>query len=190
MNDVTRILKDIQRGDSRAASELLPVMYTELRKLAAQRIASEGRDHTLQATALVHEAYVRLVGPDIDGEFQWESRGHFFAAAAEAMRRILVDYARARNSLKRGGAHSRLPLDTLNQPIGDVPLEVLDLDDALEEFAVEDAIKAKLVELRFFGGLTLDEAARILDISPATADRHWKYAKARLRQKLDEAADG
>ena len=189
MHDLTRILDGIKKGDAKAASELLPVVYDELRKLAANRIASERRDHTLQATALVHEAYLNLVGPEGGQSSSWDNRGHFFAAAAEAMRRILIDHARAKNTKKRGRDYSRLQLDTLNLSIDDVPLEVLDLNDAMEELAQEDAVKAKLVELRFFGGLGVQEAAEILDISDSTALRHWKFAKAWLRQKLDERQD-
>lgn len=182
-NDVTRILASIGRGDAAAASELLPVVYEELRRLAAQRMGHESAGQTLQATALVHEAYLRLLGPD-GNEMHWQSRGHFFAAAAEAMRRILIDAARAKRADKRGGDHRRLRLELNGFPANDVPDEVLDLDEALGRLAREDPAKAQLVRLRFFAGLTLDEAAAALGISPTTADRYWVYARAWLFNEL------
>jgi RNA polymerase sigma factor (TIGR02999 family) len=181
--DVTRILSSIERGDAGAAAELLPVVYEELRRLATQRMAREGSGQTLQATALVHEAYLRLLGPT-SGDVRWESRGHFFAAAAEAMRRILIDAARAKHSDKRGGTRRKLRLGLDGFAIDDVPDEVLDLDEALEKLAAQDATKAQLVRLRFFAGLSLNEAAATLGISPTTADRHWAYARAWLYNEM------
>ncbi|MBK7403776.1 MAG: RNA polymerase subunit sigma [Phycisphaerales bacterium] len=182
--EVTRILSAIDRGDAGAAEALLPLVYGELRKLADARLAHERPGHTLQATALVHEAYLRLIGPDAGGGAGWDHRGHFFAAAAEAMRRILIDRARARGTLKRGGGARRIRLDpgmlTLDAP----PPELLDLDDALGRLAAEDPRKAHLVKLRFFAGLTLDQASAAMGVSPATADRDWAYARAWLYQAL------
>ncbi|QOJ15204.1 MAG: sigma-70 family RNA polymerase sigma factor [Planctomycetia bacterium] len=181
--NVTRILSAIDRGDAGAASALLPVVYDELRTLAATRLAREGVGQTLQATALVHEAYLRLLGPD-GSELQWHSRGHFFAAAAEAMRRILIDAARAKRAEKRGGERRkiRLPLDALT--LRDVPDEVLDLDEALVKLAQCDPAKAELVRLRFFAGLTLTEAAAAMNISATTADNYWAYARAWLYNEI------
>ena len=181
MSDVTRILTAIERGDPRASQDLLPLVYDELRRLAQQQMNRERSDHTLQATALVHEAYMRLVDrPEPD----WPCRRYFFAAAAEAMRRILIDRARAKGALKRGGRHLRLRLD--QDPLASAELsgELLDLDEALTKLAAEDAQKAELVKLRFFAGLTMDEAAGALGISPATADRHWRYARAWLYREM------
>ena len=184
MTDVTQILSQINRGDPSAADQLLPIVYEELRKLAAHKLASENPGQTLQATALVHEAYLRLVGNDATGT--WDSRGHFFAAAAEAMRRILIDAARRKGSLRRGGNSRRHELeecDPVTLPIDD-PL--LDLDAVLTKLAEVDAELAELVELRFFAGLTIDEAAVALGISPRTAKRNWAYARAWLRRELDD----
>lgn len=181
MSDVTSILSAIERGDGDAIERLLPIVYDELRVLAQKHMNRERSDHTLQATALVHEAYMRL----IDGqEPAWPSRGYFFAAAAEAMRRILIDRARAKGSLKRGGGRRRLRLD--QDPLANDALshELLDLDEALTKLAAEDAEKAGLVKLRFFAGLTMDEAAAALGISSATADRYWRYARAWLYQHM------
>lgn len=181
MSEVTSILSAFERGDGDAIERLLPVVYEELRALAQKHMNRERSDHTLQATALVHEAYMRLV----DGqEPNWPTRGYFFAAAAEAMRRILIDRARAKGSLKRGGGRRRLRLD--QDPLASEELsgELLDLDDALTKLAAEDAQKAELVKLRFFAGLTMDEAAATLGISSATADRHWRYARAWLYQQM------
>ena len=182
--DVTRILASIERGDAGAAEALLPIVYDELRKLAARRMAAEADGQTLQATELVHEAYLRLVGKNGDQIGRWDGRGHFFAAAAEAMRRILIDRARAKGTLKRGRNPRRLQLD--RDPVADdeISCELLDLDAALTKLAAEDPTKAELVKLRFYAGLTLDEAARILGISPATADRHWSYARAWLFHEM------
>ena len=177
MNDVTRILTAVEQGDPHAAARLLPLIYDELRRLAAQRLAKEPAGQTLQATALVHEAYLRLV--DVDQPQQWKGRGHFFAAAAEAMRRILIESARRRQSQKRGGGWVRDDLDAVAAPEPDD--ELLALDEALQKLALADPLKAKLVELRYFAGLTSDQAAEVLGISPSTADRHWAYARAWLQ---------
>jgi RNA polymerase sigma factor (TIGR02999 family) len=182
MTHVTQILSQIESGDPSAAAELLPLVYDELRKLAAAKLAYENPDQTLQATALVHEAYLRLV--DADQARRWNSRAHFFRAAAEAMRRILVDNARRKRSLKRGGEFNRVELDAL-EATGVLPAEdVLALSEAVEKLAAHDTDKAELVKLRFFGGLSVDEAASVLGISRATADRHWQYAKTWLYCEL------
>ena len=180
MNDITRILSDIEHGDARAAERLLPLVYDELRKLAARRLKREDPGQTLQATALVHEAYLRLVGRDETRS--WNSRGHFFAAAARAMRRILVDNARRKGARKRGVGLERQPLDEVAAPQPDD--EMLSLDEALQTLAASDPVKARLVELRYFAGLTGEQAAEVLGISPATADRHWAFAKAWLRNEV------
>jgi RNA polymerase sigma factor (TIGR02999 family) len=180
MTDITRILTAIDRGDRRAAAELLPLVYDELRKLAAHKLAAEKPGHTLQATALVHEAYLRLVGPENQREFK--DRGHFFAAAAAAMRRILIDTARRKLTRKRGGGHAREPLEAIAAPEPNV--ELMELDEALEKLAAIDPQKAKLVELRYFAGLTGDQAAQVLGISPTTADRYWAYARAWLQAEV------
>jgi len=182
MSDVTQILSRIESGDNSAAEQLLPLVYDELRRLAAHRLAEEKPGQTLQATALVHEAYVRLV--DRDQAQHWNSRGHFFGAAAEAMRRILVDNARRKQSLKLGGQFQRRDekLDQLSEP--EVPEEILAIDEALVELAQDNPPVAKLVELKFFAGLTLDEAASALDISVRTANRYWTYAKAYLHNAI------
>ena len=176
-DDVTRILAAVQRGERNAAKMLLPLVYEELRQLASSRLAQEKPGQTLQATALVHEAYLRLV--DVEHAQQFCGRGHFFAAAAEAMRRILVESARRRHCQKRGGGWVRNDLDSVAAPEPDD--ELLALDEALQKLAETDPLKAKLVELRYFAGLTSDEAAEALDISPSTADRHWAYARAWLQ---------
>jgi RNA polymerase sigma factor (TIGR02999 family) len=186
MSDVTRILSAIEQGDPRAAEQLLPLVYDELRQLAAQKMAHENPGQTLQATALVHEAYVRLVGSGkaAGQEPYWDSRGHFFAAAAEAMRRILIDRARAKHSEKRGGTRRRIDIDTIDLATTAAPDQLLALDDALAKLAREDPPTARLVELRYFAGLTLDEAGKILGLSTATAYRHWNYARAWLHAEL------
>jgi len=185
MNDVTRILSAIEQGDPKAAEQLLPLVYEELRRLAARKLAHEKPGQTLQATALVHEAYLRLVG---SGEGPgWDSRGHFFAAAAEAMRRILVERARRRGRHKRGGGRRREPIELDALDAGGPPEELLALDEALRDFALHDPTKARLVELRFFAGLTTAQAAEFLGISPSTADRAWRYARAWLYDTM--AAD-
>ncbi len=183
-SDVTRILTAIDDGDPAAAQDLLPLVYEELRKLAAQRMAKEGVGQTLQATALVHEAYMRLVGSEGSQVGQWNSRGHFFAAAAEAMRRILIDRARAKGAVKRTRNPSLLRLDQDPLANDDLSAELLDLDQALTKLSAEDPTKAELVKLRFFAGLTLEAAAEMLGISPATADRHWTYARAWLHHEM------
>jgi RNA polymerase sigma factor (TIGR02999 family) len=177
MADVTRLLDAAAAGDTKAAADLLPLVYSELRKLAAARMIDEKPGQTLQATALVHEAFLRLVGGG--DEPQWENRRHFFAAAAEAMRRILVESARRKGRAKHGGRlRATMDLDALMQSGPDE--ELLALHDALNQLAAHDPLKARLVELRFFGGLTLAEAAACLGISPSTADRAWRYARAWL----------
>jgi RNA polymerase sigma factor (TIGR02999 family) len=182
MSDATRILAAIERGDPHAAEQLLPLVSDELRKLAAQKLAREAPGQTLQATALVHEAYLRLVGaPD---ERQWESRGHFFAAAAEAMRRILVEQARRKGSVKRGGDLARADLDERQLPAPALEEDVLALDRALTKLAAVDKVAAELVQLRYFASLTLPEAARALGGSPPTAGRLWSFARAWLRQEI------
>ena len=180
MSDVTRILSQIESGDPTAAEQLLPLIYDELRKLAAAKLAQEKPGQTLQATALVHEAYVRLVGSEANRTYR--DRSHFFASAATAMRRILVDSARAKRSEKRGGARERKPLEDVAAPMPDD--ELLALHEALDQLAAEDPLKAQLVELRYFAGLTGDQAADVMGISPSTADRHWVFARAWLQTKV------
>ena len=178
MTDVTRILSAIEQGDPHAAAQLLPLVYEELRKLAAAKLAQEKPGQTLQATALVHEAYLRLV----DGErgLHWNNRAHFFRAAAQAMRRILVDRAREKQSLKRGGAWKQVELDS-QAAVADEPADdVTAVHEALERLARHDPVKAELVQLRYFAGLSVEEAADLLGISRATADRYWRYAKTWL----------
>ncbi len=177
MTPVTQLLEAARHGDPRAAAELLPLVYSELRKLAAVKLASEKPGQTLDATALVHEAYLRLVGDQA-----FDGRGHFFAAAAEAMRRILVEQARRRNSLKRGGGMEAVPLDGLAAPSSDD--EVLALNDALDKLAEKHQEKAELVKLRYFAGLTADDAAGVLNMSASKADRHWAFARAWLKRAM------
>jgi RNA polymerase sigma factor (TIGR02999 family) len=186
MTDVTRILSAIEQGDPRAAEQLLPLVYDELRKLAAQRLAQEKPGQTLQATALVHEAWLRLV--DVGEAQQWNSRGHFFAAAAEAMRRILVESARRKGRQKRGGELQRCDLQLHEPAVEDRAVDVLAVDEALAQLALEHPVKAELVKLRYFAGLSLREAAAALGISTATADRYWKYARAWLARRLGQDA--
>jgi RNA polymerase sigma factor (TIGR02999 family) len=181
MHEVTCILCAIEKGDPLAAEQLLPLVYSELRKLAAAKMAQEKPDRTLQATALVHEAYIRLV--DTEKAQHWDSRGHFFAAAAEAMRRILVDHARRNATVRHGGDRKRVALDESHQ-LSDTPEALLDLDCALIRFAAIEPAKAKLVELRFFAGLTVPEAAAALGVSPATAARWWEFARLWLYTEL------
>jgi RNA polymerase sigma factor (TIGR02999 family) len=178
MTDITHILSAIEQGDPHAAEQLLPLVYDELRTLAAAKLAQEKPGQTLQATALVHEAYLRLV--DVDKAQQWNSRGHFFGAAAEAMRRILVENARRRRSPKHGGACRRVNLDEAAPCAPEPAEELLALDEALDRLAREDPRKAELVKLRCFTGLSVQEAADVLGISRATADRYWAYAKVWL----------
>ncbi len=185
MSDVTQILSAIEGGDAQAAERLLPLVYNELRKLAAQKMSQEDPGQTLQATALVHEAYIRLV--DVEKVQHRDSRGHFYAAAAEAMRRILVETARRKNSLKYGGGVVRQELNESRIAAPFPSDELLALDEALDKLAAEDPTKAELVKLRFFAGLSIDEAAMALDISRATAKRHWVYARAWLYGRITPA---
>lgn len=178
MSEVTRILAAIEQGDPHAAEHLLPLVYDELQKLAAQKLAQERPGQTLDATALVHEVYIRLV--DVDEAQRWNSRGHFFAAAAQAMRRILVESSRRKRSLKCGGGRQRLNLDEAISCAPESPDDLLSLDEALTKLASEDPVKAQLVQLRYFAGLAVQEAADVLGISRATADRYWAYAKVWL----------
>jgi RNA polymerase sigma factor (TIGR02999 family) len=185
MSDVTRILSAINQGDPHAAEQLLPLVYDELRKLAAQKLGKEKPGQTLESTALVHEAYIRLVATPAGGEAQkWEGRGHFFAAAAEAMRRILVENARRKGRRKHGGGLPRVDMELANiaSPIPDENLLVL--DDAMTRLAAEDPVRARLVELRFFAGLSNEEAAKILGISGVTAKRYWRHARAWLHREI------
>jgi RNA polymerase sigma factor (TIGR02999 family) len=179
MNEVTRILSAIEQGDPHAAEQLLPLVYDELRKLAAQRLGQEKPGQTLQATALVHEAYLRLVGDQ-----HFDNRGHFFAAAAEAMRRILLNRARDKKRLKRGGERHRVDLDHIEIALDTKDEDLIALDDALTELATEDPDAARLVNLRFFAGLTLKDAAASLGLSRRTAERQWTYARAWLYARL------
>src|SRR6476661_4834800 len=184
MSDVTRILSQIEQGDPAAAEQLLPIVYDELRKLAAVRLANEDPGQTLQATALVHEAYIRLV----DGQqfHHWNSRGHFFGAAAEAMRRILVENARRRARVKHGGDRIREELASSGVAAPEIDLDLLALDEALERLAEHDAASAELVKLRYFAGLTIPQAAEILGVSPRKADFIWSFARAWLRREIEE----
>ena len=186
MNDVTQILSAIEQGDTRAADQLFPLIYDALRELAAAKLAQEAPGQTLQATALVHEAYLKLVETQAQ---QWNSRGHFFAAAAEAMRRILVDRARKKHRLKHGGDRVREPLDEATVMAPEVGEDLVALDVALERLAAEDAEAAELVKLRFFAGLTSAQAAEALGISPRTADRAWTYARTFLLAELKKSRD-
>jgi RNA polymerase sigma factor (TIGR02999 family) len=179
MDEVTRILSAVEQGDRGAADQLLPLVYAELRKLAAVRLADEKPGQTLQPTALVHEAYVRLVGGGQVGG--WNGRGHFFAAAAEAMRRILIENARRKQSLKGGGGRRREDLDHVEPAVAGPDLDLLALDEALIRFERRDPRKAQLVKLRFFAGLTVGQAARALGIARSTADEDWAYARSWLR---------
>ena len=182
MSEVTQILGQIESGDPAAAEQLLPLVYAELRKLAAQRLAQEKPGQTLQATALVHEAYIRLVGSET--QQSWDSRGHFFSAAAEAMRRILVDRARKKSRFRHGGGRRRQEFNEADVAAPRVSEDVLALDEALERLAHKNHTQAELVKLRYFGGLTLEQTAQILGISMTTADRCWAYARAWLHQEI------
>jgi RNA polymerase sigma factor (TIGR02999 family) len=186
MDEVTWILDQIQQGDPSAAEKLLPLVYDELRKLAAQKLTHEKAGQTLQATAIVHEAYLRLAGNGAGPH--WNGRGHFFAAAAEAMRRILVESARRKSRLKHGGEHRRVDLDSDCLVSAAPSLNLMALDEALSRLAETEPAKAELVKLRFFAGLTMPEAAAALDISLATAERHWTFAKAWLYAELADDA--
>jgi len=183
MSNVTRILTAIEQGDAQAADKLLPLVYEELRRLAARKMSQELPGQTLQATALVHEAYIRLVGSEARN---WNSRTHFFCAAAEAMRRVLIDNARRKKSLKHGGDRQRLDLDKVVLPDDSDRLsdDILALDEALEKLSKENKIEADLVKLRYFAGLTCKQAAEVLGISLSTANEHWAYARARLRLEI------
>jgi RNA polymerase sigma factor (TIGR02999 family) len=185
MNDVTRILSNLAQGDAHAAGQLLPLVYDELRRLAAARMAEEAPGHTLNATALVHEAYIRLVGP-ADAAC-WDNRGHFFAAAAEAMRRLLVENARRKKRQKRGGDRQRIALEAAEPEVQAPSEDLVALDDALTRLTAHDPIKAEVVKLRFFAGLTMPEISRTLNISLATAERHWTYARTWLYAELADA---
>lgn len=186
MNQVTQILSNLAQGDAQAAGQLLPLVYDELRKLAAARMAAEAPGNTLNPTALVHEAYLRLVGPADDA--RWDNRGHFFAAAAEAMRRILVEAARRKQRLKHGGDWTQIPLDHVEPAAPDLRHDLVALDAALTRLEVEDPQAAKLVELRHFTGLSVPEAALALGISPRTADRVWSFARAWLHRELTDSS--
>jgi len=183
-NDVTRILNAVERGEARALDELLPLVYDELRLLASQKLSHESPGQTLQATALVHEAYLRLVGSDCGG---WQNRTYFFGAAAEAMRRILVEHARKKRSKKRGGDRHRVDFASADVMAEESPDDLIALDEALTEFSGTDPAGAELVKLRFFAGLSFEQAAELLDISPATARRHWNYARAWLYGRICSA---
>ncbi len=183
MSDVTLLLEAVASGNRRAAADLLPIVYDELRKLAAARMAGESPYQTLQPTALVHEAYLRLVGA-ADGP-QWDHRGHFFAAAAEAMRRILVEGARRKAAVSHGGEFARLGLGPDLAAVPEPREDLLALDEALTRLAIEDPVKAQLVQLRYFGGLTLPESAAALGLSERTAGRHWAFARAWLRRAVE-----
>jgi RNA polymerase sigma factor (TIGR02999 family) len=182
VNEANRLTSAVEQGDPQAAERLLPLVYDALRELASRRLGREAPGQTLQATALVHEAYLRLVGGD-PGR-RWDGRGHFFAAAAEAMRRILVDRARDRRRLKRGGGLGRIDLDLGSLPLDAPGDDLIDLDEALTDLGLEDPLCARLVALRFFAGLTQAEAAEALGLARRTADRHWAYARAWLYERL------
>ena len=182
MSDATRILHAIQQGDPHAAEQLLPLVYDELRRLASQKLCQESPGHTLQPTALVHEAYIRLV--DVEKAQHWDSRRHFFAAAGEAMRRILVENARRKGRKRHGGEHQRRELHEDHPAVDEDSLELLALDEALAELAAKAPEKAELVKLRYFAGLTEDQAAEAMGISRATASRHWTYARAWLYRRI------
>jgi RNA polymerase sigma factor (TIGR02999 family) len=184
MSDVTRILNAIEQGDAKAADELLPLVYEELRRLASRKMSQELPGQTLQATALVHEAYIRLVGAE---DRQWSGRTHFFAAAAESMRRILIENARRKQRYRHGGGQHRVDLDDADVTIDDPSTNIIALDEALTKLAEEDRTVAELVKLRYFAGLTLEQAANILRVSRRTADRYWAYARAWLYQEITRA---
>ena len=187
MSEVIRILSEIEKGDPAASEQLLPLVYDELRTLAAQRLAQEKPGQTLQATALVHEAYLRLV--DADAAPVWNGRGHFFAAAAEAMRRILVENARRKKRIKHGGDLERVDIELASLPTRMSSDELLALDEALEKLQQQDPVKAQLVTLRYFGGMTTEQASEVLNISRVTAHRYWTYARAWLHQQLTGGAE-
>ena len=181
MPEITLLLESVARGDVRAAEELLPLVYDELRRLAAHRMTGESAGHTLQATALVHEAWLRLVGSD---QKQWENRAHFFGAAAEAMRRILVEHARRKRSLKRGGGAEHIEFDESALVLAAPPEELLAVHEALDQLAREDAAAAELVKLRYFLGMTMEEAAAAMGLAKRTAENLWTYARVRLHREI------
>jgi RNA polymerase sigma factor (TIGR02999 family) len=189
MSDATRVFALLEAGEPRAAADLLPLVYEELRKLAAAKMAGERSDHTLQATALVHEAWIRLTGADGD-RIEWNGRRHFFGAAAEAMRRILIDHARRRGADRRGGDWLRVTLEDHGAPVGADPSELIDLDAALRRLEADDPDEAELAKLRLFGGLGVEEAAAALGVSNATVKRRWSYIKARLTRELRDGGAG
>lgn len=184
MEEITRLLNAVESGDGQAADELLPVVYDDLRRLAANRLAAEAPGQTLQPTALVHEVWLRIAGEN----HRWENRRHFFSIAAEAMRRLLVDRARRRRRVRHGGGLERVDLDGIDVAVETGPEQTLLLHEALDRLAAEDPVKAELVKLRFFAGMRIPEAAEILGISPTTAKRHWTYARAWLHQELRQRA--
>ena len=181
MNEVTRVIEAVQRGDPKAAAELLPLVYEELRKLAASKMANEAAGNTLQPTALVHEAWLRLVGNDNP---KFAGRAHFFAAAAEAMRRILIDRARRKRALRHGGGQVRVDIQQLDLASPDADDQLLAVSDALDKLTAQDPIEAKLVKLRYFAGLTVEEAAGLMDISPRTARNYWAHARTWLYHEI------
>lgn len=186
MSDVSRILSQIEQGQASATEDLLPIVYDELRKLAARKLAKEKNSPSLQPTVLVHDAYLRLVeSQDPSGSPKWESRGHFFAAAAIAMRRILVEHARRKHSHKHGGEVHKVGLTIVEPAIDEHPIDLIALDEALSQLAEKWPQRAELVQLRYFAGLTVEEASKVLGISPASAARSWKFAKAFLYAKLN-----
>jgi len=188
MSDVTRILSEIERGDPHASAQLLGLVYDELRRLAAQKLAKEAPGQTFQATALVHDAYLRLV--DVKEVQHWNSRGHFFAAAAEAMRRLLVENARRKKALQRGGGREKLDISVVDPEAPRISEDVLALNDALNKLEQQHSKKAELVKLRYFAGMTMEQAAEALGISAATAHRHWNYARAWLHQEISGKVEG
>jgi RNA polymerase sigma factor (TIGR02999 family) len=185
MTDVTRILNAIEQGNVTAAEELLPLVYEELRHLASRKMSMESPGQTLQATALVHEAYIRLVGAEAQN---WKGRTHFFTAAAEAMRRILIENARRKQRLKRGGGQKKVDLEDAEPAVAEPAEDIVALNEALEKLALEDPTKANLVKLRYFAGLTIKQAAEILDISQATAERYWSYARVWLFYEIKKGS--
>jgi RNA polymerase sigma factor (TIGR02999 family) len=182
VHEVTRILDEAGQGKSRASETLLPLVYDELRKLAAHRMLAERKDHTLEATALVHEAYMRLVG---NRDLRWANRAHFFAAAAEAMRRILIEHARAKEGPRRGGGAPKLPLGIVDLATTDDPEQILALDEAISRLKEEDPDAAQVVQLRFYAGLSVEETAQAMDVSPRTIEREWSFARAFLLRVLE-----
>jgi RNA polymerase sigma factor (TIGR02999 family) len=187
MSEVTRILSAIEKGDPHAAGQFLPLVYDELRQLAAQRLAQEKPGQTLEATALVHEAYLRLMGSDT--QQPWDHRGHFFAAAAEAMRRILVESARRKRRLRHGGGRKRLDLDAIDLAADEEDDRLVALDECLTKLAAEEPVVADVIKMRYFVGFTIDQTAEALGISVRTANRHWAYARAWLHQHLERSSE-